>query len=103
MEHWMRKGERGHGGKTIGRLAAVLLLAIIAGCARAPAFIPEDQRKPIDRRFVDYPNGMKLQEVAHGLTAPSAICVVNEEGEYNGSLLVAESGAGDNDPRIYGW
>jgi glucose/arabinose dehydrogenase len=82
---------------------SLLAIMLLAGCARQPVFLPEDWRKPIDRKLVEYPNGFVLKTIARGLTAPSAIAFVNDEGEFKGSILVAESGVGSELPRIYGW
>src|SRR5450432_198260 len=76
---------------------------LLAGCAQQPTFLTDDMRKPIDRKLVEYPNGFVLKTVARGITAPTAIAFVNDEGEFKGSIIVAESGAGNDRPRIYGW
>src|SRR5450432_1183072 len=82
---------------------ALLAMLLVAGCAQQPVFLPEDWRKPIDRKLVEYPNGFVLKTLARGLTAPSSIAFVNDEGEFKGSILIAESGAVNDQPRIYGW
>jgi len=60
--------------------------------------LPVDQQKPIDRRLIETPAGFELKPVAENLTAPSAIAF-----DSAGSILVAESGAGGGEPRIFGW
>lgn len=86
------------------RLPVVLLLVlIVGGCITRPQLLPVDARKPIDRKVVEYPQGFVLKILARGLTAPSSIAFVKEEGEFQGSLLVAESGTEGYSPRIFGW
>src|SRR5258705_11155560 len=79
-------------------LAAVCSISLLAGCVRGPVFVPAAQRKPIDRSLVDYPGGGVLEEVAHNLTG-----AVDCEIDAQGNLIVAESGEGGYDPRIYGF
>jgi glucose/arabinose dehydrogenase len=81
----------------------VVLQALVFGCARGPQLVTGDAQKPVDRTHVEFPNGYLLKPFARGLNAPSAIAFVTEEGEYHGSILVAESGAGGSEPRIYGF
>ena len=78
----------------------LLMLSLITapGCMQKPAFIEPDQRKPIDRRLVDYPGGVVLEEVVRNLTGPID-CDIDE----NGTIIVAESGADGRDPRIIGY
>lgn len=79
--------------------AAALLLMLMGGCIGNPSLLPEASRREIDRRVVEYPSGYQLSVAAENLTAPSAIAF-----DADGSLLVAESGAGRTaGPRIYGW
>jgi glucose/arabinose dehydrogenase len=75
----------------------VACLLTVTGCLRGPVAIPAAQRRPIDRALVDYPGGGVLEEVAHNLTAP-----VDCEQDAAGNLIVAESGDGGYEPRIYG-
>ncbi len=78
-------------------LTAMMLLLLLAapGCTHRAAFVEPGARKPIDRRLVDYPGGVVLEEVVRGLTAP-VDCDVDEQG----NVIVAESGADGRDPRI---
>ncbi len=75
-------------------LVAGVLLA--GGCARGPTVIPPGQRVTIDRQLVEYPAGVELQEIANDLTGP-VDCAVDTDG----NLIVAESGRGKYEPRIY--
>lgn len=62
-----------------------------------------DKRPIIDRQVVEYPGGFQLELLADGLTAPSAIAFDSDAGPYQNSIFIAESGAGDTSPRIYGF
>jgi glucose/arabinose dehydrogenase len=79
---------------------ALLLLALTTflppGCARPPAIIPAELRKPIDRALVEYPADTQLERYVANLTAPTAIAFDEEKN----LLLVAESGASGAEPRI---
>jgi glucose/arabinose dehydrogenase len=78
-------------------LPAVLAgLVVAGGCAGGPTVIPPDQRTMIDRQLVEYPAGVDLQVVAEDLTGP-VDCAVDKDG----TLIVAESGRGKYEPRIY--
>src|SRR4051794_27303319 len=76
-------------------LAIVLLLS---ACAQGPNFVPPDQRHAIDRKYVEYPGGVVLKEAVRNLTGP-----VDCEVDAQGNLIVAESGTGGVDPRLYGF
>lgn len=85
-------------------LAVTLAMLLVApGCAPGPTLIPTAVQKPIDRKIVEYPGGFVLKDFARGITAGSSIAFVEEPGDYQGALLVAENGAGGQPPRIYGW
>jgi glucose/arabinose dehydrogenase len=84
-------------------LAAWLTLLGSGGCTTGPRYIAESDRKVIDRKFVETPRGYVIKVLADGLSAPTAIAFVTDEGEYKGAMLVAESGDGMDSPRIYGW
>jgi hypothetical protein len=64
---------------------------------RGPVVIPPDKRTVIDRQLVEYPAGVELQEVARELTGP-----VDAAVDAEGNLIVAESGRGGYEPRIFG-
>jgi hypothetical protein len=67
--------------------------------------IRPESRVAIDRKIVDTPKGTSLFAAVRGLTAPTSIAFVTEEGPYKGAMLVAENG-GDgplDTPRIFGW
>ena len=81
----------------------VIMLPLLAGGAGGPMLVPVGEQKAIDRKLVEYPAGFELKPYVRGITAGSAIAFVNEDGEYKGSMLVAESGNGGNQPRVYGW
>jgi glucose/arabinose dehydrogenase len=83
--------------------AALLLLTMstmttLTGCVRGPVFTPIAQRQRIDRAVVDYPGGVELEEVVRGLTGPCDLDV-----DPQGNLIIAESGAGGFEPRIFGY
>jgi glucose/arabinose dehydrogenase len=87
---------------TVALLASWLLIAA-GGCARGPAYVPLESRVTIDRTIVETPAGLRAAVALRGLTAPTAFCFVREPGEYEGAMLIAESGAGGFRPRIYGF
>ncbi len=82
------------------RIGLLLLFAglLTAGCTPSATFIPESQRKVIDRSVTEYPPGFELCTVVRNLTAPTAIAFDNE-----GSLIVAEGGDTDREPAIFGF
>ncbi len=80
-----------------GLLVIGVLTLTFVGCINKPSLIAEVDRKPIDRKVVEYPAGLRLELMASDLSAPTAIAF-----DAEGSLLVAENGA-DNKPRIVGW
>src|SRR5215207_4202916 len=71
-------------------------LGLAGGCRGGPTVIPPDQRTMIGRQLVEYPAGVDLQVVAEDLTGP-VDCAVDKDG----TLIVAESGRGKYEPRIY--
>jgi glucose/arabinose dehydrogenase len=77
----------------VGVVAALLM----GGCATGPTYIPANQRRIVDRQLVDYPGGVRMEEIARNLTAPVDLAIDND-----GTLIVAEAGIDGNDPRIYG-
>ncbi|MEO6435368.1 MAG: hypothetical protein ABIP55_06350 [Tepidisphaeraceae bacterium] len=76
-------------------MAAILAMS---GCVHSPVFTPAVGRKPIDRLMVDYPGGVVLEEVVRGLTGPCDVDV-----DEQGNLLIAESGAGGYEPKLFGY
>jgi glucose/arabinose dehydrogenase len=87
----------------VTRMSRKLLLigacaALIAGCARGPTLLSRDQQKPIDRALVEYPTNFELRPYIDHLNAPTAIAFDSDR-----SLLIAEGGIGDNDPKIFGY
>jgi glucose/arabinose dehydrogenase len=77
---------------------AVAVLGLLAGCAQGPRMYGGDAARTIDRKYVEYPAGYELTLVADRLTAPSAMTFLPD-----GSIVLAETGAGPIEPRIYGW
>jgi hypothetical protein len=88
-------------GATLGMLLGVALL--LSGCAPKPTFIADGSRRAIDRSVVEFPSGFAFKLAARNLTGANAIDWIDEEGSYQGSLLIAESGDGNTKPRIYGF
>lgn len=81
---------------------AFLLLAtlfIFTGCARGPAIIAPELRKPIDRSLVERPANFDIERFIINLTAPTAMAF--DTGRN--TLLVAESGVDGSEPRILGF
>src|SRR4051812_6334915 len=74
------------------------LIVAPTGCTRGPLYVAESMRKPIDRAIVDYPGGTRLVEVVRNLTGA---CDFEEDAD--GNWIIAESGAGGYDPRIFGF
>ncbi len=77
---------------------ALLLCVLAGGCQSGPRVLPLSEQKVIDRRYVEYPSGTEFRPYITGLTAPSAFAF-----DSNGSVLIAESGADERSPRIYGF
>jgi glucose/arabinose dehydrogenase len=84
-------------------VALAATLALAGGCTPGPRVIPAKQQKLIERTSVEYPAGMALTTYAAGLTAPSSIAFETDDPAYKGSIVIAESGQGDSDPKIYGF
>lgn len=84
--------------QTAVAFVAVLALAAITGCIGNPYQISADNRRPLDRRVVEYPAGFELTVAAENLSSPVAIAF-----DAEGSILVAENGHDNKSPRIYGW
>ena len=86
------------------KIVASLLLFILlpsnfiflTGCQTTPEL--KKNQASIDRAIVEYPPGFELLPYITNLTGPCAICF-----DADGSLLIAESGIDDNDPRIFGF
>lgn len=83
--------------------AAALALALATGCARGPHLIPADKQTTIDRTVVEYPARLQLTTHVGGLTAPGAIAFETEDNDYKGSMLIAETGADGDEPRVFGF
>jgi glucose/arabinose dehydrogenase len=79
-------------------LLAALVAVAPTGCTRGPVYVAEALRKPVDRAIVDYPGGTRLVEVVRSLTGA---CDFEEDAD--GNWIIAESGAGGYEPRIFGF
>lgn len=73
------------------------LFGFAGGCA-APRVVSPDQRKPIDRKFVEAPGGFELERYAEHLNGPVAMTF-----DGDGNLIIAEGGLDGSEPRIYGF
>ena len=78
-------------------LTALLLIAIVTGCARGPSFVTAEDQAPIDRSIIETPAGYQIAVFATGFTAPTAICF-----DTDGVMFIAESGVENDSPRILG-
>ena len=100
MQNAERRMRQRHPGRVAGLTALIALTwGLASGCARGPRVLPPEERQPIDRALVEYPAGFELHRYLAGLTAPSAIAFDKQRN----ALLVAESGADGNEPRIIGF
>ncbi|HYE17896.1 MAG TPA: hypothetical protein VEA69_05605 [Tepidisphaeraceae bacterium] len=81
---------------TVAMTFSFALLVAVGGCQTKPQILTG--QKPIDRAVVEYPPGFELRPYVAGLTAPTAIAF-----DAEGSLLIAESGMGGDEPRIFGF
>src|SRR4051812_25065551 len=79
-------------------LCALVMAIALGGCVRGPVFVPAVQRRIIDRSLIDYPGHGVLEVVAEQLTGP-----IDCEVDVAGNLIVAESGEGGYEPRIFGY
>jgi glucose/arabinose dehydrogenase len=83
-------------GKRHATFAVLLLpLCLLAGCQPGPHMLPADQQVAIDRSILKYPSGFAIKPFIRGLTAPTAMT-----WDEDGSLLVAEGGSYDAEPKI---
>ena len=73
----------------------LLSAALVSGCGPTPRMLPPEQQTPIDRSLLKYPTGFTVQPYVRGLSAPTAMA-----WDEDGSLLVAEGGNYDDEPRI---
>lgn len=81
----------------------LLTLALASGCSRGPVIHPPSQRLTIDRSVVEYPPGYELKTFIDNLTGPTAIAFDPDAFDGKGAILVAESGTGGRDARIFGY
>lgn len=84
-------------------IAVVAGVFAVGGCARGPHVIPPQDRQTIDRSEIEYPGQLQLTTAIGGLTAPTAVAFETQHPEYKGSILIAESGIGETDVRIFGF
>jgi sugar lactone lactonase YvrE len=75
----------------------MVLAAGLVGCVRGPVVLAPDQQTVIDRKLVEYPSGVELREIIRNLNGP-----IDVDVDEDGSLIVAESGRGGFDVRIFG-
>ena len=73
----------------------MLSLAALTGCLQHPRMLPVELQTPIDRSLMRYPTGFTVQPFIRGLSAPTAMA-----WDEDGSLLVAEGGNYNDEPRI---
>jgi hypothetical protein len=78
--------------------AGLVAVSAITGCRSGPSLLQPNDQATIDRQLVEYPAETELKPYVTGLTAPSAMAFDNE-----GSMLIAESGIGGREPRIFGF
>jgi glucose/arabinose dehydrogenase len=104
MEQVMKEGVR-RDRRDIGTWArrSVLYVGLIAagaitGCRSGPTLLQPNDQVTIDRQSVEYPAETELKPYVTGLTGPTALAFDNE-----GSMLIAESGIGGREPRIFGF
>jgi glucose/arabinose dehydrogenase len=83
--------------------ASLALACLLCGCQTGPQILPEAQQKVIDRDIVEYPPEVQLTVFAKGLTGATAFTFDNDEGEYKGSIIIAEGGRGGHAAKIYGF
>ena len=91
-----RQGNRTAGSRHCSfLLLSLFCLCLIAGCAPQPRVLPISEQLPIDRSLMRYPAGFTVKPYVRGLSAPTAMAF-----DDDGSLLVAEGGNYDDEPRI---
>lgn len=76
-------------------ICCLLISAALTGCGPHPRMLPPEQQVPIDRSLLHYPTGFTVQPYIRGLSAPTAMA-----WDGDGSLLVAEGGNYNDEPRI---
>ncbi len=75
--------------------ALLLALAGVFGCAGQVMVHPAGDRPIVDRRFVEYPTGMRLETVVENLSTATAITVADD-----GLIYVADHGGRGQEVRI---
>ena len=86
------------GMRFVFRSALVLVGLALAGCGPHPRMLTAQQQTPIDRSVLSCPSGFAVQPFIRGLSAPTSIA-----WDESGSLLVAEGGGYEDEPRIIGF
>jgi hypothetical protein len=81
----------------------VLALLLVGGCVRGPVIHPPREQLTIDRSVVEYPPGYELKTFVDHLTAPTAIAFDPDAFGGKGAILIAESGVGGYDTKIFGY
>jgi glucose/arabinose dehydrogenase len=93
----------GRGLSYLCRGILLALVVVVSGCIRGPAILAPHQQQVIDRSVVEYPPGYELRTFVEHLTAPSAIAFDPDAFSGKGAILIAESGIGGKDTRIFGY
>lgn len=84
--------------RTHWSFAVCAVMLAVTGCLRAPSIVPAGQQVPLGRGVVETPAEFELVPHVKNLTAPSAIGFMAD-----GSLLIAESGPANREPKIFGF
>jgi hypothetical protein len=93
----------GRGLSSFKRGLLLALVVLIGGCIRGPSILAPNQQQLIDRSIVEYPPGYELRTFVEHLTAPSAIAFDADAFAGKGAILIAESGIGGKDTKIFGY
>ncbi len=93
----------GRGLSSFYRGLLLALIVLIGGCIRGPSILAPNQQQVIDRSIVEYPPGYELKTFVEHLTAPSAIAFDPDAFAGKGAILIAESGIGGKDTKIFGY
>jgi len=73
-------------------------IVTLGGCASTPRMLTAAQQRPIDRSLITGPKDCAVIPYIRGLTAPTSIA-----WDTDGSILIAEGGNYDDEPRIIGF
>jgi len=78
------------------QILGLIFWSLLPGCGPHPRMLPYNLQVPIDRSLLRYPPGFAVQPYIRGLSAPTSMAWDPSDG----SLLVAEGGNYDQEPRI---